>query len=378
MPAFIAAAIIAFTALFVILSDVQGMSPAREKAAPTKLGIGIQTPEGFRAEIFASGLNGPRFLAYGPDGTLFVAERGANRIIALTDRNNDGTADPPGIVADNLIQPSSLAFAPDGALSVGETTRVTRLVLDPATHRAIRRDTVIDNLPSGGHNTRTVIFSPEGKLYVSIGSSCNVCVEKDPRRATVMIYDSSGKNGRVFARGLRNAVGLALQPGTGALWATNNGRDWLGDDSPPETVYRVEDGMDAGWPRCHSGRISDPDFGSPSACNAVAKPMIEMQAHSAPLGLAFYAAGQFPPRYRNGLFIAFHGSWNRSVPTGYKVVFVPFSGNMPSGPPEDFLSGFLRDRTVSGRPVGLAVSPDGSLMVSDDKAGMIYRITYRK
>ncbi len=317
-------------------------------------------------------------MTYGPDGVLYVAERGANRIVALVDANDDGVADAPIVVAENLIAPSSLAFASDGSLYVGETTRITRLELDPITHRAIKRSVVIDGLPSGGHNTRTVLFGPTGELYVSIGSSCNVCIEKDERRAAVMVYDVDGKNGRVFARGLRNAVGLAINPRTGELWATGMGRDWLGDDNPPETIYIVKDGLDAGWPRCHSGRIIDPEFGNPGACDGVAKPVVEMQAHSAPLGLAFYAGAQFPSEYRNGLFIAFHGSWNRSVPTGYKVVFVPLDGDKPPGLVKDFATGWLKGGQVSGRPVGLAVAPDGSLMVSDDKGGVIYRITFGK
>jgi glucose/arabinose dehydrogenase len=315
-------------------------------------------------------------MTYGPDGTLYVAERGANRIVALMDVNHDGAAEAPIVVAGNLVAPSSVAFAPDGSLYVGETTRITRLELDPATHRAVRRNVVIGGLPTGGHSTRTVLFGPKGELYVSIGSSCNVCIEKDERRAAVMVYDADGKNGRLFARGLRNAVGLALYPLTGDLWATVNGRDMMGDNTPPETVYIVRDGMDGGWPRCHSGRIVDPDFGQPGACDGVAKPVVEMQAHSAPLGLAFYIGAQFPPEYRNGLFIAFHGSWNRTVPTGYKVVFVPLDGDRPTGPVQDFVTGWLKGNQASERPVGLAVAPDGSLIVSDDKGGYIYRVTY--
>ena len=335
----------------------------------------VQLPPGFRATVFAQ-LDGPRFMTYGSDGTLYVAELGANRVVALVDSKHTGMADPPIVVADQLVAPSSMAFAPDGSLYVGETTRITRLELDPTTHRAIKRSVVVDGLPSSHHTTRTVLFDPNGELYVSIGSSCDVCIEKDERRATVMVYSVDGKNGRVLARGLRNAVGLALAPRTGELWATNNESDSLGDNIPPDTVYIVRDGMDAGWPRCHSGSIADPQFGRPGACDGVAKPVIELQAHSAPLGLAFYTGTQFPSEYRNGLFIAFHGSIYRSVPTGYKVVFVPLDGDKPTGPVQDFATGWLTGRAASSRPVGLAVAPDGSLMVSDDKGGYIYRIIY--
>jgi len=289
--------------------------PTSTSTRSAPIATDVQLPPGFRSTVFAQ-LDGPRFMTYGADGALYVAERGANRVVALVDADNDGAADAPIVVADNLIAPSSLAFAPDGLLYVGETTLVTRLELDPATRRAVKRSVVIDGLPSGGHNTRTVLFGSKGELYVSIGSSCNVCVEKDERRAAIMVYDADGRNGRVFARGLRNAVGLALHPATREVWVTNHGRDWLGDNSPSETVYIAREGLDAGWPRCHSARLVDPEFGQAGACEGVAKPVIEMQAHSAPLALAFYTGAQFPPEYRNGVFVAFHGSWNRTVPTG--------------------------------------------------------------
>jgi glucose/arabinose dehydrogenase len=337
---------------------------------------GIQVPPGFRITIFASGLDAPRFMTYGPDGTLYVAEMGANRVVALVDRDHNGVAETLIVVADSLIAPSSLAFAPDGSLYVGETTRIARLVLDAATHRAINRSVMIDGLPSVHHTTRTVLFGPNGELYVSIGSSCDLCIERDERRATIMVYSADGKNGRVFARGLRNAVGLALHPLTGELWVTDNGSDLMGDNIPPDTVYIVRDGMDAGWPRCQSGRIVAPEFGGPGACDGVAQPAIELQAHSASLGLTFYTGTQFPSEYHNGLFIAFHGSIYRSVPTGYKVVFVPLDGSQPAGPVRDFATGWLRGTQALSRPVGLAGAPDGSLMISDDKGGRIYRITY--
>jgi glucose/arabinose dehydrogenase len=238
-------------------------------------------------------------------------------------------------------------------------------------------EVVIDDLPSGGHNTRTVLFSPDWRwLYVSIGSSCNVCIEEDPRRAAIMRYTPDGGDEIIFAKGLRNAVGITFRPETGELWATNNGRDWLGDNEPPETVYHVQQGDDAGWPRCHAGRIVDPDFGESGACRGVSAPEIEMQAHSAPLGLTFYTGQQFPEAYRGDLFIAFHGSWNRTVPTGYKVVRVPMQGGTP-GAVEDLAVGWLRDDGSQwGRPVDLVTGSDGSLYVSDDGEGRIYRIYY--
>jgi glucose/arabinose dehydrogenase len=231
-------------------------------------------------------------------------------------------------------------------------------------------------LPSGGHNTRTLLFSPDwSALFVSVGSSCNVCDESDERRATIVRYNPDGSDERIFARGLRNAVGITFRPGTDELWATNNGRDMLGDDLPPETINLARQGDNFGWPRCHAGRISDPEFGGPDACQGVAAPAVEMQAHSAPLGLAFYTGSIFPEEYRGDLFVAFHGSWNRSVPTGYKIVRIPFENGTP-GAVRDFAVGWLVGDVAWGRPVDVITAPDGGLFVSDDGSGRIYQILY--
>jgi glucose/arabinose dehydrogenase len=339
----------------------------------------VALPPGFGISAFAQGLNGPRMMALGPDDEVYVAERGAGRIVRLPDRDRDGVADGVEVVADGLRVPSSIAFAQDGSLYVGETTRVLRLTEPDGTGVFRDREIIVDGLPSGGHNTRTVLLSPDGAyLYVSVGSSCNVCVEEDPRRATVVRYRPDGSDETIYARGLRNAVGITFRPGTDELWATNNGRDWLGDDQPPETVYLVHEGDDAGWPRCHAGRIVDPEFGQEGSCEGVAPPAVEMQAHSAPLGLAFYSGQQFPAEYRGDLYVAFHGSWNRSVPTGFKVVRIPMKDDS-SDPGEvyDFGSGWLRENGSRwGRPVDVLTGAEGSLYVSDDEGGVIYRIYY--
>jgi glucose/arabinose dehydrogenase len=316
-------------------------------------------------------------MALGPDGQLYVAERGAGRIVRLPDRDSDGVADGIEVVVEGLNAPSSIAFYRDGSLYIGETTRVLRLSSPDERGVFQERAVVVDGLPSGGHNTRTVLFSPDwSALFVSVGSSCNVCIEEDERRATIVRYNPDGSGEEVFARGLRNAVGITFRPGTDELWATNNGRDWLGDDLPPETIYTVREGNDAGWPYCHSGRIVDPDYGSPDSCDGILVPVVEMQAHSAPLGLTFYIGQQFPEEYRGDVFVAFHGSWNRTVPTGYKVVRVPMRDG-EAGPVEDFATGWLReDGTNWGRPVDVLTASDGSLFVSDDGGGAIYRIFY--
>jgi glucose/arabinose dehydrogenase len=270
-------------------------------------------------------------------------------------------------------------------LYVAETGQVLRLELGPDL-RATARTPIVTDLPPGGqHFTRTILFGPDGRLYVSIGSSCNVCRESDPHRAAVWVYPPEGGAGAPFVTGLRNAVGLAVNPWRGTIWATNNGRDLLGDDQPPETVYELEEGADAGWPRCHAAVLPDPDLGEgPASCEGVLAPVLTMQAHTAPLGLEFYpdspaGAAAFPPDYRGDLYIALHGSWNRSVPVGYKVVRVPLADSgYPAGPVEDFATGFRRDDgQVLGRPAGLLVLPDGSMLVSDDWGGFLYRISGR-
>lgn len=337
----------------------------------------IRLPPGFGISVFAEGLRDPRMMALSPDGQLYVAERGAGRIVRLPDRDGDGIADGVEVAGERLAAPSSIAFYRDGSLYVGETTRILRLSEPDGNGTFQKRETIVDRLPSGGHNTRTVLFSPDWlSLFVSVGSSCNVCIEQDERRATIMRYNPDGSGAEIYARGLRNAVGITFRPGTDELWATNNGRDWLGDDQPPETIYLVHQGDDAGWPRCHAGRIVDPDFGTPGACEGIAVPAVEMQAHSAPLGLTFYSGQQFPEPSRGDLFVAFHGSWNRSVPTGYKVVRIPMTGDEP-GPVSDFAVGWLReDGSRWGRPVDVLTGADGSLFVSDDEGGTIYRIFY--
>ncbi len=338
----------------------------------------INLPSGFGISVFTQGLSGPRMMALGPDGQLYVAERGAGRIVRLPDRDGDGVADGVEVVAEGLSAPSSIAFYEDGSLYIGEPTRILRLS-DPDGDGVFQeREVIVDGLPGGGnHTTRTILFSPDwSSLFVSVGSSCNVCVEEDERRATIVRYNPDGSGEEIFARGLRNAVGITFRPATDELWATNNGRDWLGDDLPPETVYNVREGDDAGWPYCHSGRIVDPDFGADDSCDGILAPVVEMQAHSAPLGMAFYAGQQFPEEYQGDLFVAFHGSWNRTVPTGYKVVRVPMRDESPSQV-QDFATGWLRDNGTNwGRPVDVLTASDGSLFVSDDSGGVIYRIFY--
>jgi glucose/arabinose dehydrogenase len=336
----------------------------------------LHLPNGFRATLYASGLNTPRFITFGPDGSLFVANRNGGSIVALRDPDHTGRATQSITVASRLNGPSSVVYS-QGALYVGENSRISRIALG-SDLRATSVTTVIPNLPTGGqHTTRTVLIGPDGRIYVSIGSTCNNCFESDPRRASVWVWNADGSGGQLYARGLRNAVGMAINPRNQQIWVTNMGRDYLGDNMPPDTIYALQGGGNYGWPVCQAGTIIDPDLGHPGDCNGVVQPLVNLQAHSAPLGLAFYTSGNYPAQY-HGLFVAFHGSWNRSVPTGYKVVFIPLDarGNV-AGPVQDFATGWLRsDGKVLGRPVGLAIGPDGALYVSDDASGNIYRIAY--
>jgi len=339
----------------------------------------IVLPRGFRLETFASGLGSARFMALSPRGDLLVSITRQGRVLALPDRDGDGRADRVGPVAEGLDLPHGLAFH-QGFLYVAETGRVIRYRYDTEQMKVEGpAQVIVPTIPKGrGHFTRTIVFGPDGKLYLSVGSSCNVCIEQDPRRAAIVRYNADGSGEELFATGLRNAVGILWHPETRRLWATVNGRDWLGDDLPPEYVTIVKEGAFHGWPHCyaHQGKvILDPEFGQADRCRQMALPTVEIQAHSAPLGLALYTGRQFPEEYRGNLFVALHGSWNRSVPTGYKVIRIKLNGAEVQKM-EDFATGWLRGTRAWGRPVDLLTAPDGSLFLSDDRQGIIYRIRY--
>jgi glucose/arabinose dehydrogenase len=341
---------------------------------------GIRLPPGFQISVYARGLNTPRFMTIGPNGVLLVANRGSNSVVALIPGASPTRAAQSLTLVNGLHDPTSLDMR-GGYLYIGEGNSIARVQLGSDLH-AGPVERIITGLPAGGqHSTRTVLIGPDTHIYVSIGSDCNVCQESNPYRAAIWVYNLDGSQGRLYAKGLRNAVGMQVNPWNNQIWVTNNGRDYLGDNTPPETVYTLTDQGDYGWPRCHAGNIPDPQFGqSANACQGVQKPLVTMQAHSAPLGLAFYpsTAKQFPEQYQNSLYIAFHGSWNRSVPTGYKVVRVPLKDGEVAGPAEDFATGWLQGNgSVTGRPADVTVAPDGSLFVSDDTYNVMYHIWYR-
>ncbi len=335
----------------------------------------LQLFEGLQISVFAAGLDQPRMLAFSPAGDLYVSLPGAGQVVVLPDADHDGVADRIALFAADLDRPHGLAFSGRDLL-VAENGRLLKMSDQDADLKADKIEIISRDLPAGGgHWTRSVLIGTDGAYYVSAGSSCNVCTETDPRRAAILRIDSTGDVAKIYASGLRNSVGLARHPQTGEIWASDNGRDMLGDDLPPEELNRIVAGGDYGWPRCYGQQIPDPDLGNPELCRASLPPVVEMQAHSAPLGVAFGTGLNFPPQLQQMLFVAFHGSWNRSLPTGYKLIGIPFSNGQPSGPPQDILRGWLQDHSAWGRPVAPVVGPDGALYLSDDRAGVIYRIT---
>lgn len=360
------------TVALVVLACTNGDGVAGQQPAgmePQQIaGHTLYHRAGFRVGLFADNLGGVRNIVVGPQGAVYAALQRGGRIVRLVDADGDGVADSVRDVATGLEGPFGIAFRGD-TMYVGEMTEVVRFVPGSMTPQV-----VVPGLPSGGHSTRTVVFGPEGDMYVAVGSSCNVCDESDPRRAAVTRFNPDGTGEHRFATGLRNSVGLAFNPTTGALWATNNDRDNLGDDKPPEHLNILKDGRWYGWPQCYLPDQNNPEYPG-AACDTVEPPAITFQAHSAPLGLTFYTGSAFPG-YAGDAFIAYHGSWNRSVPTGAKVVHVKVQAGKPASI-EDFVTGWqLADGSRWGRPVGLAVLRDGSLLVSDDVGGRIWRVSY--
>lgn len=336
----------------------------------------LYLPDGYTLSVYASGLGKARMMAV-KDKVLYVSSPPAGKVIALPDADNDGRADSTIVYAENLDYPHGLYFYDDALYIAGEST-VYRTNDNNNDLKADAVEEVVTNLPTGGHSTRTIVVHND-KIYLSIGSSCNVCREEESR-GMILQYNIEGTNQQVFAKGLRNAVGLIYDEKTEKFWATDNGRDFLGDNLPPEEINIVEQGKDYGWPICYGQKIHDTDFDKNQyirdPCEDTVAPVVEMQAHSAPLGLWLYHGTAFPG-YDNTIFTAFHGSWNRREPTGYKVVAIKFTGkNYSDYVIEDFLTGFLVDRKAWGRPVDIIFSEDGKEMfVTDDFAGVIYRIT---
>jgi glucose/arabinose dehydrogenase len=350
-----------------------------EAPPPGVVAARFRAPEGFSVGLFAEGIPNARLLRPTPAGDLLVSQPRAGRVWLLErDADGDGRADGRRPLLDGLDRPHGMDLH-GGWLYVAEAGAVGRVRFDPAARRtegAFER--VVTGLPAGGnHWTRTVRFGPDGWMYVSVGSSCNVCMEPDPRRAALLRYRPDGSGEEIHATGLRNAVGFDWRPGTDELFATDNGRDLLGDDFPPCELNRVVRGGFYGWPFANGDRVPDPDLGGgrEAEISGSIAPAHAFRAHNAPLGIAFLRSPEAAPAYRGAALVALHGSWNRTRKDGYSVVSLHWR---PDGSIEerDFLTGFLVDDDVIGRPVDVAEGPDGAIYVSDDYAGAVYRVAY--
>lgn len=349
----------------------------------------LMVPKGFKVNVFAEGnFRYPRWMALAPNGDVFVADSRANSIIVLRDTNNDGIADQRWVWSDKLAQPFGMAFHKDW-FYVANTDSVVRFKYKRGQTAAESEAEKLVELTPGGYNqhwTRNILFSPDGKkMFVSIGSATNVDVEADPKRAAISVYDPDGKNHRIFAGGLRNPIGLAWNPKTGELWTAVNERDGLGDDLVPDYATSIKEGGWYGWPYSYLGQNEDPrrKGESPEHVAKAIVPDVIFQSHVAALGIQFYTGKMFPKEYQGDAFVAFHGSWNRAKLSGYTVVRIPFDdkGRLEGNRYENFVSGWLPDENsneVWGRPVGLLVAADSSLLIADDGGRKIWRVSYGK
>lgn len=362
-----------------------------KSAPPPPLPEGEQAPlippEGFTAHIFARDLPSARVLIRDSNGTLLLSQTKEGKVVALPDKDNSGQSDETITVLENLNQPHGLLVICGAKclLYVAETGVLLSYDYDPRTLKATNQK-ILATFPSGdGHSTRTLLEHPDGKrILISIGSSCNVCEEESPLRATVQAYDIASGEMKEFAKGLRNTVFMATDPVTGEIWGTDNGRDMIGDDIPPDEINLIKEGSNYGWPICYGQNVHDTDFDKrqyiQDPCSDKAAAQIDLQAHSAALGLAFIPEEGWPDDWGNSLLVAFHGSWNRSEPTGYKVVRIALNNDRKMvGQPTDFLTGFLPaggdEGDTIGRPVGILAEPGGVVHVTDDRAGAVYRLT---
>jgi len=337
----------------------------------------IKLPTGFEISVYAEGVLGARSMNLSPSGTLFVGSRDAGNVYAIIDSNKDNKADEIITVASGLHSPNGVAFR-DGSLYVAEISRILRFDnIEENLKNHPNFVVVNDSYPSDeAHGWKFIRFGPDGKLYVPIGAPCNVCIPNDERYATITRINPDGSGFEIYAHGIRNTVGFDWDPNTGELWFTDNGRDLLGDNIPPDKLnHAPTQGMNFGFPYCQGGDILDPDVGDGHNCADYTPPAMKLGPHVASLGMRFYTGSMFPGEYKNQIFIAEHGSWNRSTPIGYRVTLVRLNGNNAVSY-EVFAEGWLQGNSAWGRPVDVLVMPDGALLVSDDMANAIYRISY--
>jgi glucose/arabinose dehydrogenase len=336
----------------------------------------LRVPPGFTVSLFSGDVPGARSLALSPSGVLYVGTQDAGKVYALVDKDKDGKADRVYTVASGLDTPNGVAFK-DGALYIGLVSHILKLAaIEEHLDHPPAPVPVGPSFPTdGAHGWKFIRFGPDGELYVPVGAPCNICEIKDPYAAIHRMRVDSNRR-EVFARGIRNTVGFDWQPGTGVLWFTDNGRDWLGDNKPPDELNRApQAGLHFGYPFCHGGDLADPKLGEGHPCSQYTPPAIKLGPHVAALGMRFYTGTMFPAEYRNQIFLAEHGSWNRTQPIGYRVSLVKVEGDRAVSY-EPFAEGWLGGGRNWGRPVDVQVAPDGALLVSDDKAGAIYRIAY--
>jgi glucose/arabinose dehydrogenase len=340
----------------------------------------LTLPAGFKIEIFAE-VNDARSLAMSPAGTIFVGNKDGNKVYALQDIDGDFKADKKWVIDSGLNQPNGVAFK-DGDLYVAEINRILKYEGIESKLGSYPDSIVLnDTYPTETHHGwKYIAFGPDGKLYVPVGAPCNICESENEIFASITRINPDGSGREIYAKGIRNTVGFTWHPVTNELWFTDNGRDMLGDDVPPcELNLAPKPGMHFGYPYCHAGTIKDPEFGDKHACSEFTAPVQPLGPHVAALGVKFYTGKMFPEAYTNQAFIAEHGSWNRSKKIGYRVSLVKIKDNKTSTGYEPFISGWLNEgkQKAWGRPVDVLMLPDGSMLISDDQAGVIYRVTYK-
>jgi glucose/arabinose dehydrogenase len=379
----------------------------RAKIVARAAGATPTAPKGFTVSLLAKDLKKPRVLRVAPNGDLFIAETDGGRILVLRASEIGAGEAKPHVFAEGLTRPYGIAFYPTGSnpsfVYVGEPGRVVRFAYKSGDVAASgKAEAIVTNIPTERHWSRDLAVLPDGKIYVAVGSGSNVAgkMPEKPQaeiktfeathgvgatwgpeegRGAVRVFDADGKNLKNYATGLRNCSGLGVQPGANALWCVVNERDHLGDNVPSEYATRVKANAFYGWPWYYNGGNEDPRLAGkrPDLKTRVTAPDVLMQAHTAPLGIAFYEGGMFPADYKGSAFVTMHGSWNRTAFAGYKVVRLPFANGKPTGVQEDFITGFIvNDTEAWGRPVGVAVAQDGSLLLSEDGAGTLWRVTY--
>lgn len=341
----------------------------------------IKLPKGFSISIFAE-VDNARSLAMSPGGTIFVGNRNEDKVYAIKDTDGDGKADKKWIIAKGLNMPNGVAFR-DGDLYVAEVSRIHKFAgIESKLDNPGKSQIIYDKYPTEAHHGwKYIAFGPDGKLYVPVGAPCNICESKDPIYASITRMNANGTGLEIFAHGVRNSVGFTWHPRTNQLWFTDNGRDSMeGEDLPScELNTAPKAGLHFGYPYCHEGSVKDPEFGDKRPCSDFEKPADKLGGHVAPLGLKFYTGAMFPSSYKNQLFVAEHGSWDRTPKSGYNVTLVKLNSDNKVTGHEIFASGWMDNATqkVWGRPVDVLVLPDGSMLVSDDQANVIYRIVYK-